>query len=151
MKETKIIKVKNWSEIPTNFTGIIEYSSRKKEWHKEGKTHREGGPAIIMPNGTKAWCKDGNLHRENKPAVEYSDGAKCWYKKGKYHRLDGPAVEYPSGDKYWYLDETEYFRIKLKDHIILDSYKGKYNLTWYKLLTKDKVIECPDIPGLIEK
>ena len=105
MKETKIIKIKDTSDIPENFTGAVEY-----------------------PSGTKFWYKDGLRHRE-----------------------DGPAVEYSSGSKQWYLEDKHYAQINLNNYVVLDSYKGNHNLTWYKLLTKDKVIEWPDIPGLITK
>lgn len=32
---------------------------------------------------TKMWIKDGLLHRENGPAVEYPNGSKIWYLNGK--------------------------------------------------------------------
>lgn len=108
-KTTKTIKVKYWSDIPKNFTGIIEWQDR-----------------------TKVWFKDGLRHREDGPAVETKIKTKCWLNS-------------------FFLEDREYHTINLKDHVVLDSYQGKYNLTWYKLLGKDKVIEYPDIPGLIEK
>lgn len=40
----------------------------KKEWCKNGKLHRENGPAIIGCSGSKSWCINGKLHRENGPA-----------------------------------------------------------------------------------
>ncbi len=81
----------------------------------------------------------------------FSDGSKVWLKDEIYHREDGPAVEYTSGRKSWYLEGKYYERINLKNFVILDSYKGKYGLMWYKLLDKDEIIEYPDIPGLITK
>jgi hypothetical protein len=102
-------------------------------------------------NKERHWYKNNNLHREDGPAIEYADGTKYWYKEGKRHREDGPAVEYPDGTKYWYLEGDSYFQIVLKDQIILDEYEGKYGLIWYRILGKNKIFECPDIPGLIEK
>lgn len=83
--------------------------------------------------------------------VEYSNGTKAWYKNGELHREDGPAIEWPDGYKAWHLEEKEYNQLSLKDYVVLDYYQGKYNLMWYKLLDKDKIIEHPDIPGLINQ
>lgn len=51
--------------------------------------------------GTKQWLKDGKLHREDGPAViTYSDcyddeiRGMQWYQNGKLHREDGPASLY---------------------------------------------------------
>jgi len=124
----KTIKISSWLNVPENFTGVVEYSDGSKYWYKNGKLHREDGPAIENSNGTKEWYKEGNLHRE-----------------------DGPACEYRSGHKEWFLNSQQFFQINLKDQIILDEYKGKYGLMWYNLLDKDEIIEYPDIPGLIIK
>jgi hypothetical protein len=124
----KTIKIKDSSEIPENFTGIVEFSS-----------------------GTKCWFKDGKFHRENGPAREWADGTRYWYKNGKWHREDGPACDYSNGTKFWYLEGIYYKQISLENYIVLDSYKGKYNLVWYKLLGKDEIFDYPEILGLIEK
>lgn len=79
--------------------------------------------------------------------AEFTDGTKIWYKNDLCHREDGPAIEWES--ETYYLEDKIYLQINLKDYIVLDSYQGNYNLTWYKLLGKDKVIEYPNIPGLI--
>jgi len=78
----KTIKVKEWHEVPKNYTGIVEYD-----------------------NGTKYWRLNGKLHRIDGPAVEYINGTKIWYLNGDRHRIDGPAIEYiESGcriTEYW--------------------------------------------------
>ena len=33
-------------------------------WIKDGKPHRDGGPAIEQANGNKYWYQHGKLHRE---------------------------------------------------------------------------------------
>jgi len=58
-------------------------------------------------NGNKSWYRDGKLHREDGPAIEWANGTKAWYRDGKFHREDGPAVEYANGIKYWYLKGIE--------------------------------------------
>jgi len=122
----KTIKVKRWREIPKNFTGVVEY-----------------------PNGDKSWHKEGDYHREDGPAVEWESGYKEWYLEGKRHREDGPAVELICGTKRWYLEDKNQEMVSLRKYIILDYYKGKYNLMWYKLLDKNKILDIPNIPGLI--
>ncbi len=59
------------------------YSDGSQVWWKDGKIHREDGPAVIWPDGTQRWYKDGKLHREDGPAVIYSYGTKEWYLNGK--------------------------------------------------------------------
>ena len=73
-------------------------------WTKNGKLHREDGPAVIYPDGTQYWFISGKLHRENGPAVIYPDGRQYWYINGDRHREDGPAVIYPDGEQYWYIN-----------------------------------------------
>ena len=50
--------------IPDNFTGIIKHQNGTKEWFKEGKFHREDGPACEYVSGRKGWYLIG---------IEYSD------------------------------------------------------------------------------
>jgi hypothetical protein len=42
-------------------------------WYKDGKRHREDGPAIIWPDGYQSWWKDGKLHREDGPVLNKMD------------------------------------------------------------------------------
>ncbi len=49
--------------------------------------------AVEWADGTKGWYRDGKHHRDDGPAVEWADGTKGWYRDGKLHRDDGPAVE----------------------------------------------------------
>jgi len=50
-------------------------------------------------DGTKEWYRNGKLHREDGPAIEYNYGTKYWYRNGKLHREDGPAIEDSDGTK----------------------------------------------------
>ena len=77
-------------------------------WYKDGKYHREDGPAIIEKDGSKAWYLNGNLNREDGPAIELASGSKYWYLDGKLHREDSPAIEYASGKKEWWVNGVEY-------------------------------------------
>lgn len=57
--------------------------------------------AVLQDDGCYAvFDNDGRLHREGGPAVVYPDGMQRWYRHGRLHRDDGPAVIYPNGDYY---------------------------------------------------
>ena len=73
-------------------------------WHEYIKEHPTFTGCLINKINNKAWYKNGKRHREDGPAVEWGDVTKAWYKNEKYHREDGPAVELANGDKYWYLN-----------------------------------------------
>ena len=49
----------------------------------------------------------GLLHRDDGPAIEYPDGSKSWCQNGRLHRIDSPAVEWWNGDKAWYINGEE--------------------------------------------
>jgi len=50
-----------------------------KMYYKNGKYHRDGGPAVILHSGGQIWMKEGWMHREdNLPAVICGgDGSKA--------------------------------------------------------------------------
>jgi hypothetical protein len=79
-------------------------------WYKDGKIHREDGPAYISKNGTKAWYKDGDLHRE-----------------------DGPAVIHPNGTQYWYLNDKH-----ITDDITI--WTKERNIDLNNMTDEDKII-----------
>ena len=56
-------------------------------WYRDGKCHREDGPAVIYSNGDKAWYYDGLRHREDGPAV-IETGIKEWYENGEWIRSE---------------------------------------------------------------
>ena len=60
-------------------------------------TMTEGRSAI------REWRDEhGRLHREDGPAIEYPSGSKSWYQNGKLHRTDGPARQFANGEAEWY-------------------------------------------------
>lgn len=125
----KTIKLETDGSIPENFTGIVEREYISKEWYKNGKLHREDGPAI-----------------------EYSNGKKEWWIEDARHRVDGPACEYSSGYKEWWINKcvynVHYLEYLFRYSIFLGKEKGKYNLYWFKFLTETRVIEFAVIPGM---
>ena len=79
----------------------IVYPDGREEWYIDGKLHREGGPAVITPDGREQWNLNGKLHREDGPALILSD-REVWYLNGVVHREDGPAVTFSNGAKGWF-------------------------------------------------
>ena len=73
-------------------------------WFKDGKRHREDGPAIIYANGDQYWYRNGKRHREDGPAGIDADGDQYWYRDGKRHREVDPAVMYSDGHHEWFKD-----------------------------------------------
>jgi hypothetical protein len=105
MIKEKILKINNWLEIPSFYTGIVEHS-----------------------NGTKAWYLKGLYHRMDGPAYISLDGSKYWYFEGRIHRMDGPAIEFPNGsNSYWYHGKstTEEAIELLKKMMILKGLKNE--------------------------
>ena len=91
-------------ELPVKIARFLQKNGCSRTYWKNGKCHRENGPAVECANGTKIWYLNDKYHRENGPAIKYPDGSEIWYLKGKCHREDGPAIEYPDGTKHWYLN-----------------------------------------------
>jgi len=81
----------------------VTHPDGSKFWYSSDKLHRIDGPAVIQPDGYKAWYHHGERHRIDGPAAIYPDGSKFWYYQGKRHRVDGPAVISTNGStEYWY-------------------------------------------------
>jgi hypothetical protein len=60
-----------------------------------------------MPDGTREWWRDGKRHRDGGPAIEWFDGTKVWFQHGQIHREDGPAYEGRDGDTQYHLFDEE--------------------------------------------
>jgi hypothetical protein len=77
------------------------YSEKVLESHKN-----ENGDLIEVRLGQygRSYYKNGKLHREDGPAVEDFDGRKVWCKDGKDHRIDGAAMEFPGGRREYYYE-----------------------------------------------
>ena len=72
------------------------------EYKLNGNFHREDGPAVIWPDGTKEWWINGKRHKEDGPAFIREDH-KEWWINYKRHRIDGPAVTFQNGEKQWWV------------------------------------------------
>jgi len=74
----------------------------------------------VYKDRTEWFNKEGKHHREDGPAIEYNNGYKVWYLNGKHHRENGPAVEYVNGEKFWFLNGK-----KLSEEEFNNRYNGK--------------------------
>jgi hypothetical protein len=76
------------------------------EYYEDGVLHRDGGPAIIHPDGTQIWMCRGTLHRDgDEPAITRPNGAKHYYKHGERHRNGSPAVMEHFKTEWWANDK----------------------------------------------
>jgi hypothetical protein len=57
----------------------------------------------VFEGGSKEWHLNGKLHREDGPAIEGVIGNE-WYVNDKLHREDGPAIEWHNGYKEWHIN-----------------------------------------------
>ena len=123
--------------------GMVDYKNDsfkigKSYFNKDGKYHREDGPAIEYANGYKAWFLNGKRHREDGPAVEYASGNKSWYLNDKVHRTDGPAIERADGSKEWWLNGERH----REDGPAIEHANG--NKRWF---LNDERVEMEDVMG----
>ena len=108
----------------------VESEDGSKVWYKDGRCHREDGPAVERADGSKGWFFKGIFVGEGDepdPAlwarltsteanggpllngcVVILGGDKRWYKDDLRHREDGPAVERVDGDTRWYINGKYY-------------------------------------------
>lgn len=56
----------------------------------------------VMIEGSEHWFKNGKLHREDGPAVIHPCGSNSWWLNGVYHRDGGPAIVNANGRKEWW-------------------------------------------------
>lgn len=126
-----IIKIYHEDEIPKKFTGQVEFISGDVLFFKNGKYHKEDGPAFFSKYGDKHW-----------------------FKEGKYHRFDGPAYEGVNGTKFWYIEGKECFPSEIMDYFNRFLFLGKetkeYGLIYLKFLSDQGIQELPFIPGMEE-
>ena len=118
MEENIIRNIRSYDQdIPDRYTGLAIFRDGHKVWYKNGKVHRENGPAKILAGGEKEWWLNGEWHREDGPAMIWLN-AKIWCINGKYHREDGPAVECTDGTKAWWLNGKRYSEAAWKRELI---------------------------------
>lgn len=105
----------------------VEFLNGDEHWYLNGYLHREEGPAIEYANGSKEWYLEGLRHREDGAAVEWSDGSRFWFRHDKRHRVDGPAIEWFDGDSYWFLDGINYTEDEFNQWLCKKALNEKLN------------------------
>jgi hypothetical protein len=93
-----------------------------KAWYRNGKLHREDGPAIEYSNGDKEWYVMGKRHREDGPAIECANGNKYWYKNDRLHRTNGPAIELANGEKEWWINGVRQSDYKIYNNWLKEGF-----------------------------
>ena len=82
--------------------------------------------SVTVTDNAEYWFKNGRLHRENGPAIQFKDGDNRWYKNGKLHRENGPAVDFPKGYcKKWYVNGTKLTKSQFKSWKRAKNYTNK--------------------------
>jgi len=108
-------------------------SSLKLSWKEQTYDHY-----TIENNGNKSYRNEaGKLHREDGPAIIFPDGSKKWLIEGELHRMDGPAVEWASGKVEYYLNGWRHSKgtyEAYRDHMLGDdsgfTEQGLKHLSW---------------------
>lgn len=94
-----------------NYPAVV--SSNTLDWWREGKNHREDGPAHISRcmfhtyiGFILHWCKNDLWHREGGPAT-ITEYGQTFYLNHKLHREDGPAIISWEGTERYFLNGKE--------------------------------------------
>lgn len=117
---------------------IMNEDKSIKYKNENGQLHREDGPALEWPDGTKEWWLNDVRHREDGPALVITRNgvvSNHWYFNGKRHREDGPASELGDGTKAWWLNGKELFGVEEwmeENDIDLSADEGRvaFKLRW---------------------
>jgi len=87
--------------------GPVTDSKGTTRWYKNGKLHRDDGPAII--NGIKMENGIETIQVEhNGPARILASGTQYWYQNGKCHREDGPAIINVDGSEEYFINGIKF-------------------------------------------
>lgn len=82
---------------------IIAPENEQLSWYLDGELHREDGPAVVRPGIMEEWYIKGERHREDGPAIIATNGREEWHRDGELHREDGPAIITRDGTQQWWL------------------------------------------------
>lgn len=79
----------NLGKVPAIGNGRHVMSGGTVVWLRNGKKHRDSGPAEVNERTKyEAWFRNGLLHRDQGPAVTHPNGAKEFWKNGKFVRKE---------------------------------------------------------------
>jgi hypothetical protein len=130
----------------------------QREKTEKGFLVRVDGEVVYAEYGTtRYWYKDGKHHREDGPAIIFSDGTKFWEYRGMLHRTNGPAIEFSSGAKEYWLSDRRYKFAAYQNAIMrLDDLKMEIiaknpTVTGVMIDDKNRVEAQPIVASLQEK
>lgn len=81
--------------IPMNFTGIVVWPTGLKKWFKDGKKHREDGPAVQYPNGIGYWYTHGKFKESPKSGSPSKENM-----NSTFFFKDTPLIKRPKKSDY---------------------------------------------------
>ena len=90
-----------------------------------------------------AWCRNGKLHRENGPAMIWSDGTEEWYQNDELHREDGPAFTKPDGTEIWWWEGEN---VHVKNQHQFEQWKKERGLERPERMKKGEPFELHEVP-----
>lgn len=98
-----------------------------EEWYKDGKLHRENGPAVIVNNR--------NWYLNDKITLKCEGQIKYWYQHGKLHRNNGPAIIYPNGQEEYYIEGKKYTKKEFLEYLDIEkNFSSFIDFSYFKNL-----------------
>jgi hypothetical protein len=88
--------------------GIIDSAGNQRWLDSENNTHRDGGPALIRPDGAAFWFQHGDLHREDGPAAIYASGKVRWVLNRHSYSFDEWLEKTPISDEQKVMLKLQY-------------------------------------------
>ncbi len=95
----KTLKVNADNEIPKDYTGVVFLKNKYMWWYKNGKFHREDGPAKIWYDGIKEWWLNGKYI--------YSSFCVRIDLRNKIILSKDPHPDYPTVQVWKWIDKNE--------------------------------------------
>lgn len=69
--------------LPEDRAEIGAYLGAELHLDEDGLKHKDGGPAVITPDGYVGYYQHGKRHRVDGPAVRRADGSEEWWVNGE--------------------------------------------------------------------
>jgi len=116
----------DWWGLGVGPKDVVYYKPGEEDPRKK-VLHRIFGPAYVSKKyDIEAWYKDGKFHREGGPAYRHKN-SQIWYKDGKLHRLDGPAVSVVGHPKEYWIGGQKWSPKEYRKEIERRNRKGNKN------------------------
>jgi hypothetical protein len=98
-----VIRILPRPEMLALCTGVVERANGDRLYYTAGRLDRAAPlPAIVRANGDTLWYRAGKIYREGGPAVVLSDGSRAYYVDGERH---GEFICSSGNKSYWAHDQ----------------------------------------------